>query len=227
MVRTETGKSAQGGDAKSPEPFGGAGRATEPTRSIMQALRPDRRVSVKTKPNAPGSAKPALALVGAGLVLLTGFVLFRRRRVSGAAKSGQTALGAESRPVGAVLDLRPTVLICDDEPDIRLLCRQVMEASEAIVVEAASGEECLAIAEELRPGLVLLDLGLGGKSGLEVLAELRERYPLTAVVVMSGALSGAARTRAQELGAAESIDKVALVARIPGLVQRYGHTPLA
>jgi DNA-binding response OmpR family regulator len=58
-------------------------------------------------------------------------------------------------------------------------------------------------------------------SGLEVLTQLRHRHPRTPVVVMSGVLSGTELTRSRELGAAESLDKLGMIARIPALVERY------
>jgi CheY-like chemotaxis protein len=184
--------------------------------------------AVATNSKKSGLPKTALALVGAGVVLALALIGFRRRRaprpVRKAVVLRETRLVAEPAPTGAVVDLRPTVLICDDEPDIRLLYRQVMEATGAIVVESANGEDCLTIAETLRPDLVLLDLVLPGKSGLDVLVELRRRYPLTPVVVMSGVLSGPALDRSRELGAAETIEKLGLVARIPELVDRYRQT---
>jgi DNA-binding response OmpR family regulator len=114
------------------------------------------------------------------------------------------------------------VLICDDEPDIRLLYRLAMEAAGAIVVEAADGHECVRIAHDVKPDLVLLDLVLPGLSGLEVLTELRHRHPSIHVVVMSGLMSGTQADRSRELGADESLEKVGMVARIPALVARYG-----
>jgi CheY-like chemotaxis protein len=184
--------------------------------------------AVATNAEKSGLPKAALALVGAGVVLALGFVGFRRRRTSGifrnAAALRETRSLAEPAPLGPVIDLRPTVLICDDEADIRLLYRRVMEATGAIVVEAGDGEECLTLAATLEPDLVFLDLVLPGKSGFDVLVELRRRHPKTAVVVMSGVLSDPSLDRSRQLGAAESIEKLGLVARIPELVERYRHT---
>ena len=118
----------------------------------------------------------------------------------------------------------PTVLICDDEPDIRSLYRTVMEANGARVVDAADGDECLRIAAELEPELVLLDLVMPGRSGTQVLSELRRLHPRIPVVVMSGTISGAELSHFQELGAAEGIEKLGMTARIPGLVERYRRT---
>ena len=93
------------------------------------------------------------------------------------------------------------MLICDDEPDIRSLYRTVMEANGARVVDAADGDECLRIADELEPELVLLDLVMPGRSSTQILSELRRPHPGIPVVVMSGTISGAELSHFQELGA--------------------------
>jgi CheY-like chemotaxis protein len=173
--------------------------------------------AVTTTPAASVWPKAAVAIVVVGVGVALALMLFRRRR---------RALLTSPRPAtpqgaAAVIDLRPTVLICDDEPDICSLYRVAMEVTGAIVVEAANGTECLRVADTIHPDLVLLDLALPGLSGLEVLAELRRRHPDTPVVVMSGLLSGGQLERSRELGAVESIEKLSMIARIPGLVERY------
>jgi CheY-like chemotaxis protein len=189
-------------------------------------------MAVKTTSTRSGWAKTAVALLVGGAVAALALVAFRRRRparvarargalVEGAALPAATGRGGLAGPV---IDLRPTVLICDDEADIRLLYREVMEATGAIVAEAADGDECLRVADAVQPDLVLLDLVLPDRSGLEVLTELRRRHPRTPVVVMSGTISGAQLDRSRELGAAESIEKLRMVARIPELVERYRHS---
>ena len=140
------------------------------------------------------------------MVALALIAFRRRRRAPRTAKLPATpktaaAVPAEVVPARPVIDLRPTVLICDDEPDIRRLYREAMEATGAIVVEAADGDECLRVAAAVLPDLVLLDLILpGGLSGLDVLTELRRLHPRTPVVVMSGTLSGTQLDRTRELG---------------------------
>jgi CheY-like chemotaxis protein len=134
------------------------------------------------------------------------------------------ALGVRRRRLRAPTDLRPTVLICDDEPDIRLLYSTITEAAGATVVTAADGEECLRVADDVEPDLVLLDLVLPGRGGREILGELRHRHPRIPVVVMSGTISGAELAQFRELGAAESIEKLGMTARIPGLIERYRST---
>jgi CheY-like chemotaxis protein len=183
---------------------------------------------VKTTPGGAAWPKAALALLVGG-VMAVALVVFRRRRRGGAAGGVAGALDTAGRPLevepaAAVIDLRSTVLICDDEPDIRLLFRTVVEATGAMVFVAADGEECLRVADDVEPDLVLLDLVLPGRGGREILGELRRRHPRIPVVVMSGTISGAELAQFRELGAADSIEKLGMTARIPGLMERYRRT---
>jgi PAS domain S-box-containing protein len=66
-----------------------------------------------------------------------------------------------------------TVLIVDDDPSIRSLLRQELEASGHTVREARSGEEALAAIEEKPPGLIILDVIMPGMSGFDVAGLLR------------------------------------------------------
>ncbi|HLN61480.1 MAG TPA: response regulator transcription factor [Symbiobacteriaceae bacterium] len=65
------------------------------------------------------------------------------------------------------------VLVVDDEPNIRELCRLYLEQEGFTVEEAADGIEGLERAKQLRPALVVLDLMMPGKSGFDVCRELR------------------------------------------------------
>jgi two-component system phosphate regulon response regulator PhoB len=78
------------------------------------------------------------------------------------------------------------ILICDDEAPTRELTQVVLEDGYEFL-EACDGSECLAVARAVKPDLVILDVMLPGKSGLEVLAELRLDPDLvdTRVVVMT------------------------------------------
>jgi DNA-binding response OmpR family regulator len=65
-----------------------------------------------------------------------------------------------------------TILICEDEEALRELVRAIL-GPDYTFAEASEGDEALALIRDLRPDLVVLDLMLPGKSGLEVLSELR------------------------------------------------------
>jgi PAS domain S-box-containing protein len=66
-----------------------------------------------------------------------------------------------------------TVLIVDDDPSIRALLRQELEAAGHPVREAATGEEALVAVKQERPGLIILDVMMPGLSGFDVAAVLR------------------------------------------------------
>lgn len=67
-----------------------------------------------------------------------------------------------------------TILIIDDEPQIRRLLRVVLEAEDYKVLEAENGQAGLVEAASRRPDAVILDLGLPDLPGVEVLKRLRE-----------------------------------------------------
>jgi DNA-binding response OmpR family regulator len=79
-----------------------------------------------------------------------------------------------------------TVLICDDEPSLRELIRVSLDGPYQFA-EADDGEESLEMARRLRPDLVILDMMMPRRNGLEVLAELRRdtRLAQTAVIVLT------------------------------------------
>jgi DNA-binding NarL/FixJ family response regulator len=80
-----------------------------------------------------------------------------------------------------------TVLIADDHPIFRAGLRHVLEADSAVrvVAEAGSGDEALSAIERLNPDLVVLDLDMPGRDGLEVARALRDRRSATRVIVLS------------------------------------------
>jgi DNA-binding response OmpR family regulator len=79
-----------------------------------------------------------------------------------------------------------TILICEDDQNLRTLVRVVLGDGYQFV-EAHDGEEALELALKLRPDLIILDLMLPGRSGFEVLSQLRQKLPVaeTRVIVMS------------------------------------------
>jgi two-component system KDP operon response regulator KdpE len=66
-----------------------------------------------------------------------------------------------------------TILVVDDEPQIRRVMRTTLALHGYSVVEARSGEEALARTRDVRPDLILLDVNLPGMSGLETCREIR------------------------------------------------------
>ena len=102
------------------------------------------------------------------------------------------------------------ILVVDDHALIRDALQSVMKKLQrgAVVLEASDGRQVLEIlAEESDVSLVLLDLSLPDRDGFLVLADIRERCPATAVVVLSAIQERAKVVQALELGAAGYIPK--------------------
>jgi two-component system response regulator NreC len=84
-------------------------------------------------------------------------------------------------------DERIRVMIADDHMVVRQGIRIVLEEADdlEVVGEAGDGDEALALARELRPDVVLLDVTMPGRTGLEVASDLREDGEGAAVLVLS------------------------------------------
>lgn len=80
-----------------------------------------------------------------------------------------------------------TVLVVDDHPAARDLLRAIIDGNDvfALVGEAASGEEALEAAAELRPRLVIMDRRMPGIDGVEAARRLKARHPETVIVLTS------------------------------------------
>jgi DNA-binding response OmpR family regulator len=89
-----------------------------------------------------------------------------------------------------------TVLVLDDEPSLRLLCRVNLELDGYRVLEAGSLEEARAALDGEPVDVALLDVHVGPDRGLDLVGELRALEPPAAVVVLSGTSEITAETRA-------------------------------
>jgi len=102
----------------------------------------------------------------------------------------------------------PTVLVIDDEANIRRMVGALLASEGFEVTEAAGGNDGLTLAAENEPDVVLLDLMMpGGPDGIQILDKLRQRYPDLPVVMMSGRASLSDAVSATRLGAAQFLEK--------------------
>ncbi len=67
-----------------------------------------------------------------------------------------------------------TILIVDDEENIRLLYREELEEEGYGIEAAASGEEALQMVPEIKPDLVVMDIKMPGISGVDTLIKIKE-----------------------------------------------------
>jgi cyclic di-GMP phosphodiesterase len=121
---------------------------------------------------------------------------------------------------------RLKVLLADDEPSMRLLCRINLDLAGFDVVEAENGAEALAKARESRYDLVLLDVMMPDLSGHEV-AEALQGDPKTRelpIIFLSARASNADLRRGYQLGALDYItkpfDPIALATRVEQVLER-------
>jgi two-component system, OmpR family, KDP operon response regulator KdpE len=116
------------------------------------------------------------------------------------------------------------VLVVDDESEIRRALRTGLGYHDFEVRAVETGGEALAQAAAWRPDVVLLDLGLPGMSGFEVLAQLRQRGNRAAVIVVSVMPDETDKVRALDLGADDYVVKPfgmqELSARIRAILRR-------
>jgi two-component system nitrogen regulation response regulator NtrX len=102
----------------------------------------------------------------------------------------------------------PSVLIVDDEPNIRRMVGALLAAEGYEVRDAADAQAGIASALAHEPDVALLDLMMpGGVDGLGALERLREAYPELPVVMMSGRAGLADAVRATKLGAFTFLEK--------------------
>ncbi|MGQ0549739.1 MAG: ATPase, T2SS/T4P/T4SS family [Armatimonadota bacterium] len=111
--------------------------------------------------------------------------------------------------VPGIGDRQPRILAVDDQPANLLLVKRVLEPAGFHVLEARSGAEALAVAQESVPDLILLDMHLPDMHGLEVLRRLRESAWGAGLrtVAMSALSSPEDRALWMQAGCVGSIDK--------------------
>ena len=100
----------------------------------------------------------------------------------------------------------PRVLVVDDEPGVRESLRMLLR-DECELILTGSVDEALRALRATPPDLVLLDLGLPGRNGLDLLAELAVRPDLLPVIVLSGTKTVSTAVEAMKRGAADYVTK--------------------
>lgn len=101
------------------------------------------------------------------------------------------------------------VVLCDDHMIVRQQLKQSLAdvADITVIDEADNGTECVRVAQRLRPDVVLLDMALIGRDGLETLAELKRLMPALPVLMWSTHPERQYAARCIKLGAAGYLHK--------------------
>lgn len=123
-----------------------------------------------------------------------------------------------------------TVLIIDDEPQIRRVVKNALQSDVARVLEAGTGSEGIDLAAAERPSLVVLDLGLPDLAGVEVCREIR-KWSSAPIVVLSARHSDQEKALLLDTGADDYITKpfstIEFTARIRANLRRAQAAQLA
>ena len=122
---------------------------------------------------------------------------------------------SESQPLRA--------LIVDDDAIVRALIARIVRRSGIIVAgQAGDGQDALRQAAQLRPDVILLDLGMPIMSGEEALPMLRRQFPYAHILVLSATQQEASDqvTSLRALGADRHIPKDLVVKHLPGILTK-------
>jgi signal transduction histidine kinase/DNA-binding response OmpR family regulator len=121
---------------------------------------------------------------------------------------------------GAKVDPGRTVLVIDDDPAAREIIQRTLVAGDLSVVTAASGDEGLELAREIRPAVITLDVMMPGASGWDVLGRLKSDPDLARIpVIMATIIED--RSLAYSLGAADYLCKPIDRAGMLAVVERH------
>ena len=101
----------------------------------------------------------------------------------------------------------PRILVVDDEERIRDACTMVLEEEGYELATADSGELGLKMIQEHHFDVILLDLMMPNLSGLEVLPQIKDQHPDTAVIVITGYATVEHSIEAMKKGAFDFIPK--------------------
>src|SRR4051812_30049096 len=116
-----------------------------------------------------------------------------------------------------------TVLVIDDEPQIRRVLRNALAADDTRVLEAASGRDGIDLAAAERPDLIVLDLGLPDVPGIDVCREIRS-WSTAPVLVLSARHSDQEKAALLDAGADDYVTKpfstVEFLARVRAQLRR-------
>ena len=99
------------------------------------------------------------------------------------------------------------ILIVDDEQSVRYSFRKLLGSSNYQILEASNAEEALSTFQVEKPSLVILDIEMSGRDGIEVLREIKSLSPNTPVIMITAYGTGDRVIKAMKHGAYEYIEK--------------------
>ncbi len=111
------------------------------------------------------------------------------------------------------------ILLIDDEKDVQYSFRRIFDSSDMEWSTASSGEEGLKVVSQAKPDLVIMDVRMGGMSGLETLRRIRQSHPKLPVIIMTAYGTTQTAIEAMKLGAYDYLLKPFDIPKLKELVQ--------
>jgi DNA-binding response OmpR family regulator len=99
------------------------------------------------------------------------------------------------------------IMVVEDDTATRLLLKKVISNEGYNVDESSSAEFALALMSQNKYHVIITDISMPGKDGLELLAEVKKRDPMTQVVMLTGEVTMSRTLQALELGATDFLLK--------------------
>lgn len=117
-----------------------------------------------------------------------------------------------------------SILVIDDDNDVRKCIRNILEQAGYSVLEAENGIVGMDIFRRDKADLVIVDLFMPEKEGIETIIELRKEFPDQKIIAISGGIPGYGPDNflniAQKLGADSSLDKPFNMAQLIDAVEK-------
>jgi signal transduction histidine kinase/ActR/RegA family two-component response regulator len=181
--------------------------------------------SVKERMQAMGGRLDVKSKPGAGTTVTMTLPLVKRTENAGMATDVFAGAPAPEQPSEtsifhvphAPFHLPPgnmiRLLLVDDHTMVRQGLRSLLESYEDVMIvgEGSNGEEAIELVEQLRPALVVMDLNMPKKNGIEATARIKAQWPETAVIGLSVHAEEEARRAVINAGGAVLLTKEAAV----------------
>ena len=112
------------------------------------------------------------------------------------------------------------ILVVDDEATIRHVLQQMLAMKDCEIRQAGSAEEAGGVLAKWEPDVAMVDISMPGKSGIQLLEEIKAQYPETEVLIMTSYVSTESVQRAIRAGAHDYLSKPFKLAEVWETVER-------